>query len=189
MKIVGSFVALILIWSLVSGSAMAGMAKGVEAYRKRDFGRAMKEFKADGSGEACYNIALMHYKGEGVKANRGEAVKWFRKAAEKGNMQSQFVMGTMYDKGEDLARDQGEAFRWYRKAAEQGHAQAQFNVGYMYTMGEGVKKDRGEALVWLKKAAAQRHEKAGKLLKVLEEGAQPAAKPTKTDKQPVNDAI
>lgn len=182
---------LVVILCLVSaaGVAFAGLQKGVDAYKKRDYVRAMKEFKADGGNVACYNIGLMYYRGEGVKPNRGEGIKWFRKAADMGNVQAQFLMGTLYDKGEDLARDQGEAFRWYLRAAEQGHSQAQFNVGYMYTVGEGVKKDRKEAMAWLGKAAAQGHEKAAKMLKVMEEGASSPEQPTPKEKQPSRNAI
>jgi len=163
--------AILIIFSLLLAATpcLASFDSGLKAYKKKDFGRAMKDFKADGSKNSCYNIAIMYYKGEGVKQDRREAVQWFRKAADLGHMNAQFILGTMYDKGEDLALDQGEAFRWYRKAAEQGHKQAQFNVGYMYTMGEGVKKDQKEAVIWLKKAAKQGHPEAQKILGVMGE--------------------
>jgi TPR repeat protein len=172
MKIVRPVPMLLLLALLTATTAAASLESGVKAYKKGDFPRALKDFKADASKISCYNLGLMHYKGEGVKANRREAVRWFRKSAEMGHSQAQFIIGTMYDKGEDLAKDPGEAFAWYLKAAAKGHMQAQFNVGYMYTMGEGVKKDRNEAAGWLKKAAVQGHERAQKMLKVFGEEAQ-----------------
>lgn len=169
MKCTNRTILVILSLLLAAAPCLASFDSGLKAYKKKDFARAMKDFKADGSKNSCYNIGIMYYKGEGVKQDRREAVQWFRKAADLGDMNAQFTMGMLYDKGEDLALDQGEAYRWYRKAAEQGHRQAQFNIGYMYTMGEGVKKDPKEAVIWLKKAAKQGHPEAKKILGVMGE--------------------
>lgn len=157
-------------------SAVADYNSGLKAYRMKEYPRAIKEFKADGGRNSNYNLGVIYFKGEGVKADRLQGLEYFKKAAEQGHMNAQFLMGTMYDKGEDVMQDRAVAAKWYRKAAEQGHAQAQFNLGLMYTNGEGVEKDRKEAVVWLKKSARQGHKGAGKLLGVMGEEVPKAAK-------------
>lgn len=157
-------------------SAVADYNAGLKAYRVKDYARALKEFKADGGKDSNYNLGVMYFKGEGIKADHLQGLEFFKKAAEQGHMNARFILGTIYDKGDDVLQDRVVAAKWYRKAAEQGHAQAQFNLGLMYTNGEGVEKDHKEAVVWLKKAAAQGHKGAGKLLGVMGEEVPKAAR-------------
>ena len=64
---------------------------------------------------ACYDI------GEGVDKDMGEAVKWYRKAAEQGHSAAQCNLGMCCDNGEEgVAKDGVKAVKWYRKSAEQG---------------------------------------------------------------------
>jgi TPR repeat protein len=92
--------------------------------------------------------------------NYKEAVKWYRKAAERGHAQAQVNLGTLYSKGLGVGRDYTETVKWYRKAAEQEHAQAQNNLGVMYSEGQGVEQDYNEAAKWCSKAAEQGHAQA-----------------------------
>jgi len=161
--------------------ALADYQAGLRAYRAHDHKTALKEFKSNPTRDSLYNLGVMYFKGEGVKADPLEGVEWFRKAAAKGQVQAQFLLGTIFDGGKNVTQDRAAAAKWYRKAAEQGHPQAQFNLGLMYTNGEGVNKDRAEAVVWLKKAAAKGHQDAGRLLKTMGEAVPPQALP-KTDK-------
>mgnify|MGYP001398951901 CR=1 FL=1 len=155
--------------TLLAAPVLADYKTGLGAYRVRDYKRAMKEFKADPTRDSQFNLGVMYFKGEGVKADPIEGIEWFRKAAEKGHVQAQFLLGTMFDAGKDVAQDRAAAAKWYLKAADQGHVQAQFNLGLMYTNGEGVEKDREKAVVWLKKAAGNGHRDAGRLLKTMGE--------------------
>lgn len=81
----------------------------------------------------------------GVPRNLVEAAKWYRRAAENGHVQAQYVLGKSYHAGEGVPKDQVEAFKWWRKAAEQGHATSLFNVGVMCFLGDGTAKDFSEA--------------------------------------------
>ena len=85
--------------------------------------------------------------------NSLESVKWYRKAAERGDANAQYALGYMYANGKGVTKDEVEAVNWYRKAAEQGDANAQYNLGYMYSNGKGVTKDDVEAVKWYRKAA------------------------------------
>ncbi len=71
----------------------------------------------------------MYEKGQGVRKDYVEAVKWYRKATEQGLANAQFNLGVMYDNGQGVRQDGKQAVQWYRKAAEQGYAQAQYNLG------------------------------------------------------------
>ena len=89
------------------------------------------------------------------KKNYAEAIRWYRKAADKGLAKAQANLGLMYEKGQGVPQDYSLALDWYRKAAAQGFAAAQHSVGYFYEKGLGVKKDSAQAVAWFRKAAEQ----------------------------------
>ena len=62
----------------------------------------------------------MYENGLGVPQDNTEAVSWYRKAAEQGNVHAQSNLGNMYANGKGVPQDYAEAARWYRKATEQG---------------------------------------------------------------------
>jgi len=72
-----------------------------------------------------------------VAQGSGEAVKWFRLAADQGHADAQVKLGWAYAAGEGVAKDPIEAVKWFRKATEQGNAGAQFNLGVMFLKGDG----------------------------------------------------
>ena len=72
-----------------------------------------------------YNIGLMYADGEGVKQDYGEAVKWYRMAAEQGLALAQNNMGFMYANGRGVPKDFAAAHMWLTLAAAQGEPNAQ----------------------------------------------------------------
>lgn len=54
------------------------------------------------------------------------AVEWFRKAAEKGQVNAQYNLGVKLEAGQGVAKDMQQATYWYKKAAAQGHTSAQY---------------------------------------------------------------
>ena len=99
--------------------------------------------------EALNNQGLTYYNSQ----NYGEAMKYFRQAAEAGNASAQFNLGLLYDKGYGTTQNYAEAAKWYRMAAEKGNVSAQSGLGYLYYNGKGVAKDNTEALKWYRLAA------------------------------------
>ena len=97
----------------------------------------------------------MYKNGEGVPQDYAEAIHWYLKAAEQGDVNAQFNLGLMHDEGQGVAQNYIEASRWYQKAANQGDVNAQFNLGTMYDQGQGVPQDSAEAIRWYRKAAEQ----------------------------------
>ena len=77
------------------------------------------------------------------------------KAAEQGDVHSQFNLGWMYAEGREVPQNYKQAIYWYAKAAKQGDASARFNLGMMYNKGEGVARDYQQAAHWYAKAAEQ----------------------------------
>ena len=53
-----------------------------------------------------------------------EAVKWFRLAADQGDVDGQFKLGWCYKEGIGVAKDEVEAVKWFRLAAAGGHSEA-----------------------------------------------------------------
>ncbi len=88
------------------------------------------------------------------------AYRIWRPAAEQGNAELQFKLGTMSEWGLGVAPDYREAVKWYHRAAEQGHAEAQFTLGFMYGAGQGVRQDDVHAYAWYELAAERGHESA-----------------------------
>jgi molecular chaperone DnaK (HSP70) len=56
--------------------------------------------------------------------NYPEAVESYRKAAEQGNAEAQYLLGRMYDWGRGVEQDYEQAREWYQKAAEAGEKRA-----------------------------------------------------------------
>ena len=63
----------------------------------------------------------MYEEGRSVGQSDAEAVKWYRKSAEKGEAIAQYRLGWMYTKGRGMQKDNGWARHWFQKAAEQDY--------------------------------------------------------------------
>ena len=118
-----------------------------------DFGSEITEEEAErGDAKVQYSLGLQY---ESWAQDYVEALKWYRKAAERGYFEAQFKLGEMYANGKGVAKDDVEALKWYRKAAQQRYA-TQFNhLGAMYYDGEGAPEDAAEAVEWYRKLTEQ----------------------------------
>ena len=110
---------------------------------------------SDAELETWFQKGERYFAGKDVPQDYVEAVKWFRMAAEKGHLLSQYKLGCCYDFGNGVRKNQVEAARWYYKAAEQGFSGAQFMVGHCLMTGEGIPQDQTEAVEWYRKSAEQ----------------------------------
>ncbi len=81
-----------------------------------------------------------------------EAIAWLLRAAESGDVTSQFNVALAYERGRsDMAR----AAPWYQKAAAQGHLTAQRALANCLFDGVGLITNFYEAATWYRKAADQ----------------------------------
>ena len=126
--------------------------------------------RAAASGDASmahdYAVALEAYGGEG---RLGEALDWYRRAAEQGFVPSVTSLGVLYLDGKGVEADPGRAFNLFSRAAEAGDGRAQNNLGLMYSRGTGIDRDYEAAAVWFERAAAQGLPQALRNLSVLYE--------------------
>ncbi|MEX4104695.1 sel1 repeat family protein [Haemophilus influenzae] len=129
--------------------------QGLTAYEQSNYQTAFKlwlPMAEQGYAKAQFNLGVMYAKGQGVKQDDFEAVKWFRKAAEQGYADAQAYLGLAYTEGRGVRQDYTEAVKWFRKAAEQGHANAQAILGFSYLLGKGVQVNKSLAKEWFGKA-------------------------------------
>ena len=147
--------------------AEAGLLSFIrDEWKKAGYEAAAK----NGNSEAQFILGCMYDKGDGVKQDDAEAIKWLHKSAEQGYASAQFVLGLKYGNGDNgLKESSSEAFKWFYKAAEQGDDEAQYCVGLSYSAGLGVKANPSEAVNWLRKAARQNHSGAQKALRECNE--------------------
>jgi TPR repeat protein len=97
--------------------------------------------------EAAQYCDLGHdyYSGHGVPQDDKQAAFWFRKAAEGGDADGQFMLAAMYLEGEGVSHDAEEAILWFRKSADQDDVGAQIVLGSIHEVGEIVPQDYAQA--------------------------------------------
>ena len=89
--------------------------------------------RGSGDAEVQYLLAQMYDKGEGVRQDMTEAVRFYQKAADQGDTVAQCNLGRMTMHGEGgLKKDDEAAAQLFRRAADQGSPQAQSNLGVCY---------------------------------------------------------
>jgi len=108
---------------------------------------------------AQYNVSLSLSSGLGVTADKEEALKYLKKAAEGGLALALCSLGDAYSgkTSYGLPKDMAKGFKCYKSAAESGHLEAQHIVAHAFETGRGVSKDQVEAVFWFKKAAEVGH--------------------------------
>lgn len=83
-----------------------------------------------------------------------EAVKWYWKAANQGDAESQLQLGICCVLGKGVPESLETAVEWFEKAAQQGHARAAYFLGCIYYLGEGgILADKAKAAEWFRKSA------------------------------------
>ena len=88
----------------------------------------------------------------GLPKDIGQAVQWYRRAAEQNHPIAQARLGDLYADGRGVPRNDLEALAWYRRAAAQNDYGGQLGLGRMYAAGRGVPKDEKEALRWFERS-------------------------------------
>ena len=73
------------------------------------------------SADALKRAAVCLYEGKGTNQNVQEAVQLYQKAAEKGDVDSQSLLGQWYLFGKNVSKSAEKSVQWLEKAAEQGN--------------------------------------------------------------------
>lgn len=128
----------------------------------------IEKLAQDGSAEAQSKLGVLYASGVGMKMDKQEAVKWYRKSAEQGYPLGQWNLAFMYIRGEGVPADFTRARGLFRKAAESGSANAQYDLGMMLLQGLGGTQDQDEAAKWFHTSAGQGYREAVKMLQELD---------------------
>ncbi len=157
--IVGLFVSLILLsQQLIAADTL---------FDKR-FDRWKKQ-ALQGDKRAQYKLGVAYLRGNEVKVNITESIKWFTKSAKQNYVKAAHKLGHIYYTNKDKRRNYKRGFRWFLKAANKKYAPSQYFIGKMYLEGRGVKRDLERALLWAKRAEKQQLIKAQNLISQIEE--------------------
>lgn len=141
---------------IVAGSAAPARADFETAqasFARGEYVAAFREFErlaGKGHAGAQSRLAEMYFSGRGVERDVEAAVRWFRAAAEQGDIAAQVNFGTLLAQGGDPSN----GARWFRRAAEQGDADGMTSLATLYLLGRGVDPDPERGLFWFRKAAA-----------------------------------
>lgn len=139
-------------------AALADLARGKQAYAKKDYQRALTEFERDAKRadpEAMFLLGNMYAKGEGVPRDDVRAFQWVEKSALADYVPAQSMLAQLYAGGHGTVRDVEKSVSWARRAADNGDALSQYMMGMRSSEGWGMPKDVEGALIWFGAAAEQ----------------------------------
>lgn len=89
-----------------------------------------------GHADAQFELALVYLNGaSGISIDNEEAIRWFEKSAESGNLRALNELGYLYAKGSDdnkIRPNKKEAIKYWTLSAEKGDAEAEYNLATMY---------------------------------------------------------
>ncbi|WP_174056036.1 cell division protein PodJ [Agrobacterium tumefaciens] len=114
---------------------------------------SLAEAAARGDTQALFEIAARYTDGRGVAADRTEAAKWYKLAADRGLAPAQYRLANLYEKANGVERNLPEAKRYYTLAAEQGNAGAMHNLAVLLASDAAGQPDFAAAAQWFIKAS------------------------------------
>lgn len=76
---------------------------------------------AESDPRAAFDLGIRYMRGDGLRQNSWEALRWMREAGERGDLRAQKALGRLYLTGlEEMGADYNEAQRWLSIAAGRG---------------------------------------------------------------------
>ncbi len=137
------------------------------AYQKQDYKVAIEKFiplAEKGNPKAQFILGVLYvwddkredYYNEGHKDMDDEkAVKWFKLAANQGNVFAQHNLGVMYESRPYIQPKQYERREWFRPNLEEGDTVEMILLEPYYLQGMGIQRDHYKAVKWYELAAEQ----------------------------------
>lgn len=111
-------------------------------------------FSLAGSGAlAGYDEGMQAY----TNGDFDTAAREFAALAEKGEAESQYMLGMLYEEGQGIAKDDVQAAYWYARAADKGFVDAYFALGQLFVHRKGERQDRMAAHHWFSLAKEYGH--------------------------------
>lgn len=149
----------ILLKKAESGDVSAQLALGIAAEdneTKPDYTTAAKWYQlasAGGSGQADWQLGMLHETGEGVAQNYEAARACYERALSRGVEAANMRLGLFYLEGWGVEPDRPRMLALITRAAESGYVPAMNMLSGMYFAGIGVTRDGAQALAWAERAA------------------------------------
>lgn len=119
---------------------------------------AIEAANQSGRAEDFVNIGLEFSRGNHVQKDEAMALHCFKIAAQKGDVDGQFLAGMYtFDGSDEGSRD--EAAEYFKDAAHQGKTEAMYMLGVLY-LDYGYGWGKGKGYDWILKAAERGHAEA-----------------------------
>ncbi len=126
---------LLILFLLIPIKSYAGLTEGVEAFNRKEYSNAFKEFEdlaSKGEVESMHYLGIMYERGFGVPLNLDKAYDYYSKAAEAGDGKSALKMGQAYQTGIGRPQNTKAAYKWFVEAAKKNNDEAQYIIGNLY---------------------------------------------------------
>lgn len=130
----------------VAGDDADLLAEGISWLRQAE--------RSGSPAEACFQLGEASREGRGLAMSSGQAMAYYRRAAELGHALAQCRLGTMLVSDGAEPRNAIEAAHWFRLSALQGCGEAQAALAELLATGAGIPRDAVEAYAWGRLAAA-----------------------------------
>ena len=141
----------------VAARAAAGPAEAEAAAARGDYAVDVSELlPLAEAGDVAAQLPLgeLYQDAKGATKSYEQSAAWFRRAAERGNLDAAYDLAYIQFAGLVFPRDTAEMMRWLRAAAARGRAEAQIVLGAVYEYGlEDVAIDLVEARKWYEVAS------------------------------------
>ncbi|HMP60573.1 MAG TPA: protein kinase [Gemmatales bacterium] len=105
--------------------------------------------------EAQFVFGLYFYFDVDKLGNRGDALQWFERAAQRQHGPAMYYLYLCYSNGVGTSENTEAAVRWLKQSAEAGYFQAQNMVALRLWNGDDGPADRPAAMEWWNKAVKQ----------------------------------
>ena len=138
------FVATMMLSTLLSVSAMAGLSDAVRAFDAGDYQAAYPELLSlseEGNAVATYYLGRMYKEGLGVTADTAKAIRYFELSDKGQNPDATVELGRMAMDGEGTVQNTELGIQYLKKAAYAGSENALYELGRLYEDGTGVEKN------------------------------------------------
>jgi len=143
------------------GDTEAQIFMGIMCFESGDFNGAEAWYLnalRGGNKDAEEYLATLYDTPNNPKNDPEKAFKMRRMVADRGDSNSQVLLGHMYELGIGIRQSPQDAAKWYLAAAKQGTSAGASALAHLYSRGEGVREDQAEAYVWARVAEElQRH--------------------------------
>ena len=148
----GRLVAGALLLTASAPLAAQSVQAGTDAWSRGEYAAAVaiwRPLAEKGDADAQFNLAQAYRFGRGVPINLGAAQAWYERAANKGHVNAQYILGRMLF----LNGNHTGGARWLKAAADGGEPLAMLAYGTALFNGDGVPQNQVLGYAYVSRAA------------------------------------